>query len=106
MKSIALLVALSSPALAQTVDWSNGACYSNGIYFPARPSGQCVDADKGAFAQTAPPLNLLGVTTVTVPALTATTGAISTAPNCPSDRTVVMLDTGTYKCAKDLTDPK
>lgn len=105
MRTIALLLAMSSAVCAADIDWSHGACYENGIYFPARPFSQCVSADKGAYAQTMPPPNLPGITSGTL----ATTNSISItaySPKCPADRSVVMVGSGQYKCAKDLTDPE
>jgi hypothetical protein len=100
--SIIIVMALvSSPALAQTQpDWSHGACYENGIYFPARAFGECVSSDRHNFAQTMPPMNLMGATSVLGGNVTVTNAS----RNCPADRTVVMVGAGTFKCAKDLTD--
>lgn len=100
--SVILLLAFLAPASAQ--DWSHGACYENGIYFPARDFGQCVSTDKSGFAQTAPPANLQGVISGTI--VTGVSTINSFGPRCPADRTVVMIASGVYQCAKDLTDPE
>lgn len=109
MRIILALLLLSTSAFAQArpIDWSNGACYADGVYFPARLFGQCIASDRGAYSQTMPPSNLMGsVLMLSATVVGTNTFVTNVTRSCPKDRTLVMIDSGTYKCAKDLTDPE
>lgn len=103
MKTLFAFLALTIPAFAQMQpDWSHGACLMDGIYFPARPFGQCIASDRLGFAQTMAPPGLVGV----ISGLSSSATVTSISPSCPADRTLVMTGSMTFKCAKDLTDPE
>jgi hypothetical protein len=98
MKWIAViaLAALPVGASSQTVvDWQNGACGMNGVWWPARPGNQCFLQDMAKYSQTSPPPTF----SVTKSALTVT----ASAPHCPEGYSLV--DAGGPMCAKDLRDP-
>ena len=63
----------SHRSAAQGLDWSNGVCFEDGVWFPARSPNQCVSEDK-ANGQSllppgfeAPPLNDPGATSTGIP---------------------------------------
>jgi hypothetical protein len=108
MRFLALLFLLAPvSAFAQSI-WINGACYSDGIYFPARSHGQCLMEDRQAVSQTMTG-SLSGTAYIASPQMTTISSGVtvtSNAPSCPRDREPVMVISGAYKCAKDLTDPE
>lgn len=81
------------------IDWSHGACYENGIWFPARSPGQCFEADKAKGAQTFPPPGINGNILWSGNVVTS-----MSSPKCPEGYSLV--DAGRAMCAKELVEPQ
>jgi hypothetical protein len=101
MKSIALLIALSSPAMAQTA-WSvtggQGAiCYMQGLEFPAR-NGICFAED---MKYGLPVTSVITGSIVT--GSIASSSITSSTAKCPDGYSLVNV--GRPMCAKDLIEP-
>lgn len=95
---LTLTIASASAQTPAPIDWSNGACLENGIWWPSRAPGLCVTADKAKGAQTFPPPGLGGVVTG------ATVMANSATPRCPEGWSLVY--TGRPMCARELREPE
>lgn len=103
MKTLIALLMLGSAAMAQDAAWAPiepGWCSMNGgPLFPSR-NGICYASD--AIGHTSGLMLAPGKLTIQSGASVTN----STAPKCDDGREIVMRESGSYGCAKDVIEPR